>query len=102
MRILLLNLASDLVDAVSQALRGQGYEVSAEQCLSVDEVLAHSPQVLLTDLTGSDCARSSLIAELKAAAEAESSLKIVIIDSGGATARARALDLGADDVISFP
>ena len=102
MRVLLLNLGSESVDAVDQALRGQGYDIGAEQCLSVDQVLAHSPDILVTDLTGSDCARSSLIAELKAIGEGESSPKVVIIAAGGATERARALDLGADEVISFP
>lgn len=78
MRVLLLNLGSDLLDAVNQALRGQGYDVRAEQCLSADQALAHSPEVLVSDLTGSNCAHSSLIAELKAVAEGEFSPKVVI------------------------
>src|SRR5579864_4040325 len=102
MRILLLILAAASIDAVNSALAGQGYEISTETGLTVDQVLALSPEVLVTEATPSDLSCCGLITQLKSRPETESPLKIVMIVAGGALERARALDLGADDVISFP
>jgi len=102
MRVLLLNLGVDSLRAANKSLAGQGYDVSARRCQSADQVLILSPEVLVTEATPSDLSCCGLIAQLKARPETESSLKIVMIVHGGAVERARALDLGADDVISFP
>src|SRR5512136_2153049 len=102
MRILILNLRPESLDAVTRALSGQGYEVATETGLTVDQVLALSPEVLITEAAPSDLGCCGLITQLKSRPETESPLKIVMIIQGGALERARALDLGADDVLSFP
>ena len=102
MRILVLNLNTDALEAVERALAGQGYEITTESGLTVEEVLALSPEVLVTEATPSDLSCCGLITQIKARPETDSSLKIVMIVQGGALERARALDLGTDDVISFP
>src|ERR1700682_737757 len=102
MRLLILNLRPESLDAVTRALAGQGYEVAAESGLTVDEVLAISPEVLVTEATPSDLSCCGLVTQLKSRPETESPLKIVIVVEGGALERARALDLGADAAISFP
>jgi len=102
MRILILDLRPESLDAATRALSGQGYEVATESGLTVDQVLALSPEVLVTEATPSDLSCCGLITQLKSRPETESSLKILMIVAGGALERARALDLGADDVISFP
>src|SRR6266852_8584275 len=102
MRVLLLNLSVDSLQAANSSLASQGYDVAANRGLAVDQVLGLSPEVLVTEVTPSDLRCCGLIAQLKARPETESSLKIVMIVQGGAVERARALDLGADDVISFP
>ena len=102
MRILLLNLNTDALEAVERALAGQGYEITSESGLTVEEVLALSPEVLVTEATPSDLSCCGLITQIKARPETDSSLKVVMIVQGGALERARALDLGTDDVISFP
>jgi len=99
-RILLLNLSDGLLDATSQALASQGYDFRTHYGLDLDELLALSPEVLV--IGGAVPSALGLVVQLKARTEAESSLKIVMIVHGGALDRARALDLGADDVISFP
>ncbi len=99
MRVLLLNLGAESSEAVKQALSGQGYEVAATQTQAVDEVLALSPEVLITEATPSDLSCCGLISQIKANPQ---TLRIVMIVHGGALERARALDLGVDDVISFP
>ena len=101
MRVLLLNLVADPLAQVNQALSGQGYEVTVENDLNVDQVLALSPEVLVTQAAPSDLTCCGLITSLKSRRD-NRPLKIVMIVQGGALERARALDLGADDVISFP
>jgi S1-C subfamily serine protease/CheY-like chemotaxis protein len=101
MRILLLNLDPGSTQEVTQALTGQGYEITTGRGLSVDEILGLSPGVLITEATPSDLSCCGLISQIKAGPDPRT-LKIVMIVHGGALERARALDLGADDVISFP
>ena len=101
MRILLLNLGSQSSGDVGQALSAQGYEITIGRRLTVDEILARSPEVLITEATPSDLSCCGVISQIKATADPRT-LKIVMIVHGGALERARGLDLGADDVISFP
>ena len=99
MRILLLNLGAESAQTVQQALSDQGYEIGTLETQAVDKVLGLSPEVLITEATPSDLSCCGLISQIKANPQ---TLKIVMIVHGGALERARALDLGADDVISFP
>ena len=102
MRTLLLDFGAASLEAVQKALAGQGYELAVENGLTAEEVLALSPEVLVTEATPSDLSCCGLIAQLKSRPETDSTLKVVMIVHGGALERARALDLGTDDVISFP
>lgn len=101
MRILLLNLGTESIHAVERALSGQGYDIVAEPSLTIDQILARSPELLITEATPSDLSCCGLITQIKASS-GPSSLKIVMIVHGDALERARGLDLGADDVVSFP
>src|SRR5712664_2066541 len=102
MRVLLLNLNSETNDLVKNALTGQGYEIATESGLTVDEVLALSPEVLITEASPTDLSCCGMISQLKARSDTRASVKIVMVVRGGALERARALDLGADDVITYP
>jgi len=102
MRVLLLNLNSETNDLVTSALAGQGYDLTTESALTVDEVLALSPEVMITEASPTDLSCCGMITQLKARSDTRSSVKIVMVVRGGALERARALDLGADDVITFP
>ena len=101
MRILLLDLGVESTGQVEQALASQGYEITAGHDLTVDQVFALSPEVLITEATPSDLSCCALISQIKAGPDPRT-LKIVMIVHGGALERARALDLRADDVVSFP
>jgi len=101
MRVLLLNLSAESSQVVKQALAGQGYEINTERNLNVDEVLALAPEVLITEARPSDLSCCGLISQIKASPSPQN-LRIVMIVQGGALERARGLDLGADDVVSFP
>jgi S1-C subfamily serine protease len=101
MRVLLLSLSTEALSAVNNALSAEGYEIATENGLTVDQVLALSPEVLVTEATPSDLSCCGLISQLKSRPDTRP-LKILMVVQGGALERARALDLGADDVISFP
>src|SRR4030088_3040052 len=101
MRILLLNLGVESAQEVNQALSGQGYEIITDRRLTVDKILALSPEVLITEATPSDLSCCGVISQIKASPDPRTP-RIVMIVHGGALERARGLDLGADDVISFP
>jgi S1-C subfamily serine protease/CheY-like chemotaxis protein len=101
MRILLLDLGVESTEQVEHALASQGYEITTGHNLTVDQVFARSPDVLITEATPSDLSCCTLITQIKAGPDPRT-LKIVMIVHGGALERARALDLRADDVVSFP
>jgi S1-C subfamily serine protease/DNA-binding NarL/FixJ family response regulator len=101
MRVLLLNLGVESAQEVNQALSGQGYEIITDRRLTVDKILALSPEVLITEATPSDLSCCGVISQIKASPDVRTP-RIVMIVHGGALERARGLDLGADDVISFP
>jgi S1-C subfamily serine protease len=101
MRILLLNLGTESTQEVKQALAGQGYEITTDRSLTVDEILALAPELLITEATPSNLSCCGLVSQIKASPDPQP-LKIVMIVHGGALERARGLDLGADDVVSFP
>ena len=66
MRILLLNVGMQSTREVKQALSGQGYEITADRSLTVDEILALSPEVLITEATPSDLSCCGVISQIKA------------------------------------
>src|ERR1700732_3176051 len=101
MRILLLNLGVESTPEGTQALSGQGYELTTGRRLTVDKILTLSPEVLITEATPSDLSCCGVISQIKASPEPRTP-RIVMVVHGGALERARGLDLGADDVISFP
>jgi len=101
MRILLFDLGMESAQEVKQALSGQGYEIAANTGLTVEEILALSAEVLITEATPSDLSCCGVISQIKASPDPQIP-RIVMIVHGGALERARGLDLGADDVVSFP
>ena len=102
MRTVLLNLGSASLEAAKAALAGEGYEVTITNALTVEEVLALTPEVLITEAAPSGLSCGGVITQLKFRADRGSLPKVLVIVQGGALERAHALDLGTDDVISFP
>jgi len=101
MRILLLNLGLDSIQKVKQALSDQGDEILEDRDLTVDDIHVLSPGILITEATPSDLSCCGVVSQIKASID-RSAPRIVMIVRGEALERARALDLGADDVVSFP
>jgi S1-C subfamily serine protease/CheY-like chemotaxis protein len=101
MRILLLNLNTDSASEVNSALAGQGYEIASETELDVEHIELMAPELLITEATPSDLSCCGIITQIKSR-EQTKSIRVLMVVQGGALERARALDLGADDVISAP
>jgi S1-C subfamily serine protease len=101
MRILLLNLSTKSASEVSTALAGQGYEIASEAALDVEHIELMAPELLITEATPSDLSCCGIITQIKSR-EQTKSIRVLMVVQGGALERARALDLGADDVISAP
>ena len=101
MKLLLLNLSPQVAQSVKAALAGQGFEILEQYSLDVEQVESSQAPVLVTEASPSDLTCCGLIVQLKAR-EATKGIRILMIVQGGALERARALDLGADDVISSP
>jgi len=66
MRILLLNLGTESAQAVEHALSVQGYDIAAEHGLTIDQFLARSPELLITEATPSNLSCGGLISQIKA------------------------------------
>ena len=88
-------------EKVGNALAGQGYELVTETRLDVERIQSIGPEVLITEATPSDLSCCGIITQIKAR-EQTKSIRVLMVVQGGALERARALDLGADDVISAP
>lgn len=101
MRILLLNLSTESASEVSTALAGQGYEIASEAALDVEHIELMAPELLITEATPSDLSCCGIITQIKSR-EQTKFIRVLMVVQGGALERARALDLGADDVISAP
>src|SRR5215471_17942319 len=101
MRILILNLARPSAEAVSRALAGQGYEMAVDSSLDVQQIETLNPELLITEASPADLSCCGIITQIKSR-EQTKSIRVLMIVTGGALERARALDLGADDVISSP
>jgi DNA-binding response OmpR family regulator len=100
-KILLFRVAPDLSEKLVSELSRGGYDVASSESPDVRTVLQHQPDLILlqTDVRTLDCC--GLLTQLKGN-EATAPVKIILLADGGSLERSRALDLGADDVLSIP
>ena len=100
-KILLFRAAHELSARLVSELSRAGYDVAAPESADVRTVLQHQPDLILlqTDVRTLDCC--GLLTQLKGN-EATAPAKIILLAEGGPLERSRALDLGADDVLSIP
>lgn len=100
-KILLFRVAQDLSASLVSELSRAGYDVATSESADVRTVLQQQPDLILlqTDVRTLDCC--GLLTQLKGN-EATAPVKIILLADGGPLERSRALDLGADDVLSIP
>jgi DNA-binding response OmpR family regulator len=99
--MLLFRVAPDLSARLVSELSRAGYDVAASETADVRTVLQHEPDLILlqTDVRTLDCC--GLVSQLKGN-QTTAPVKIILLADGGPLERSRALDLGADDVLSIP
>ena len=85
MRVVLLNLGSASLEAANAALADGGYEITIATALTFEEVLALTPEVLITEATPSDLSCRGVITQLKFRLERASLLKVLTIGRGRCT-----------------
>ena len=100
-KILLFRVAHDLSARLVPELFGAGYDAAISESADVRTVLQQRPDLILlqTDVRTLDCC--GLLVELKGN-DATAPVKIILLAEGGPLERSRALDLGADDVLTIP
>src|SRR5215472_11464236 len=99
LKILLFRVAHDLSARLLAELSRAGYDAAASESADVRTALEHAPDLILlqTDVRTLDCC--GLLVQLKGN-DATAPVKVILLAAGGALERSRALDLGADDVLS--
>ena len=100
-KILLFRVAQDLSARLVRELSSAGYDAAVSESADVRTVIQHEPDLILlqTDVRTLDCC--GLLVQLKGN-DATAPVKIILLAEGGPLERSRALDLGADDVLSIP
>src|ERR1700745_4139696 len=100
-KILLFRVAHDLSARLVSELSRAGYDAAASESADVRTVIQQEPDLILlqTDVRTLDCC--DLLAQLKGN-DATAPVKVILLAAGGPLERSRALDLGADDVLSIP
>jgi DNA-binding response OmpR family regulator len=100
-KLLVVESDDTLRENIVAVLRGAGYEVSTGHGDGMKAVLAFDPDavVLGADLPQLDCC--DLLSQIKGSDHTRH-IRVVILSPGASAERARALDLGADDVLSLP
>ncbi len=101
--IILIDAHDQPRQELDQGLRAAGYEVfSTPSCAEGVEVAQKTePELIILDAGEAGSCWSDTVTQLKGAA-ATRYARVLVLSSLGPAERARALDLGADDVISRP
>ncbi|MCL5287595.1 MAG: trypsin-like peptidase domain-containing protein [Acidobacteria bacterium] len=88
-----------LLDQLQSAVYDVYLTADCPQALETARLQSVDLVLLGTNVSGGDCWQ--VLTELKGAA-ATAPIRIIVLSSGGADERVRALDLGADDVLAMP
>jgi len=102
-KIILIDSHEQPRQALERELAGAGYDVYAtESCAEgVEAAQKTEPEIVIIDAGEAGSCWSDTVAQLRGNASTRN-VRILVISSLGPAERARALDLGADDVISRP
>jgi DNA-binding response OmpR family regulator/S1-C subfamily serine protease len=100
-KVLLVESDEVLRNQIAGVLTQAGYEISTDYTGGMKAVLAFAPDAVIlgADPPKLDCC--DLLSEIKGS-ERTQHIRVLMMAPGGASERARGLDLGADDVLSVP
>jgi DNA-binding response OmpR family regulator/S1-C subfamily serine protease len=102
-KILIMDGDESSRHALQDLLRNAGYDATTADVCDVGLAAARNNKIdlLLLDASLPSLACGDVLLEMKGAS-ATAGIRVIVLDKGGASERARALDLGADDVLSRP
>jgi DNA-binding response OmpR family regulator/S1-C subfamily serine protease len=102
-KIVLLESDSAIRGGLSQLLEAAGYEVAsfATSGEALEEVRRSGADLFLLDTDGNETAAPEIFAGIRGSA-ATKPVRVIFLVRAGSSGRVAALDLGADDVISWP
>jgi S1-C subfamily serine protease/CheY-like chemotaxis protein len=100
-KLLVVESDEQLRAGIVSALNEAGYEVSTDYSAGMKSVLAFEPDLVVLGADPPDLDCCDLLSEIKGT-EHTREIRVVMLSHGGATERARGLDLGADDALSLP
>ncbi|HEX2714761.1 MAG TPA: trypsin-like peptidase domain-containing protein [Candidatus Acidoferrales bacterium] len=100
-KILIVQANPSSFESLLALLGSAGYEVLVASAKEALPAARKGPDLVLLDGQLPEPGFAPVLSELKGSA-AISVLRIVLLSTGGSDERARALDLGADDVIALP
>jgi DNA-binding response OmpR family regulator len=100
-KLLVVESDPDLNAQIVSVLNDAGYEVSTDYRDGMKSVLAFAPELVVLGADPPDLKCCDLLSEIKGS-EHTRDIRVILLAHGGADARARGLDLGADDVVSLP
>jgi DNA-binding response OmpR family regulator/S1-C subfamily serine protease len=100
-RVLVVESDDSLRSSIVGALSDAGYEVSTDYREGMKFVLKFSPDAVVLGANPPQLDCCDLLSEIKGS-ERTHNIRVVMLSPGGSAVRTRALDLGADDVLSLP
>lgn len=100
-KLLLIESDKALREHIAEVLSNAGYEVSTGLQGGMKSILAVNPEIVLLGANPPQLDCCDLLSEIKGSPQTQN-IRVLILAPGGAAERARALDLGADDVLSVP
>ncbi len=100
-KLLVVESDEALRTAVVGLLRNAGYEVATDTGDGMNSVFAFSPDAVILGANPPQLDCCDLLSEIKGS-ERTQNIRVIMLSPGGSAERTRALDLGADDVLSLP
>ena len=88
-------------EQVVAVLRDAGYEVSADYQQAMKTVLDFRPDAVVLGGNPPQLDCCDLLSEIKGSEQTQD-IRVLMLSPGGSAERTRAMDLGADDVLSLP
>lgn len=100
-KLLVIERDCSLAEQVTDVLTDAGYDVSSELAGGMKTIQAVNPDVVILGGNPPELNCCDLLSEIKGSSQTQN-IRVVVLAPGGPGERTRALDLGADDVLSVP
>jgi DNA-binding response OmpR family regulator len=100
-RVLVVDADNEMGGSIATVLSEAGYEVSTDYREGMKSLLTFGPDAVILGANPPQLDCCDLLSEIKGS-ERTQNIRVLMVSPGGSGERTRALDLGADDVLSLP